>query len=110
MKVELKKKVLLSTITILAVLAMLTLTVSPVQAKVWFAHADNTNCHVEITADTTADTLKVKWWDDNWMELLKYYYWGSYIHIYDDYGAYYWFDAGLGWHIPPDGEMTFDDP
>lgn len=83
------------------------LTVSPVQAKVYSADAYYVNCHVEIIVDTTADTLKVKWDDRNFGEMLDYYYWGSYIHIWDDDGQIYWLDAGLGWHISPDGELTF---
>lgn len=105
MKAELKKKVLLSAITILIVLAMLT--VPPVQATVYSAHADNLNCHMDVIVDTTANTLKVKWWDENPGGLLHYYYFGSYIHIWDDYGQIYWFDAPLGCHIAPDEEMTF---
>jgi hypothetical protein len=104
-KVELKKKVLLSTITILTVLAMLT--VSPVQATVYSAEAYNVNCHVKIIVDTTADTLKVEWDDSNWGEMLDYFYWGSYIHIWDDDGQIYWYDAPLSIHIAPDGELTF---
>ena len=57
--------------------------------------------------DTTADTLKVKWEDHNFGEMLDYYYWESYIHIWDDDGQIYSLDCPLGYHIPPDGELSF---
>jgi len=101
----LKKKVLLSAITMLTVLAMLTVSVPSVEAKVWSAHGDNLNCHMDVIVDTTAGTLKVKWWDVN--AGMDYFYWGSYIHIWDDNGQIYWYDAPLGIHIAPEGELTF---
>jgi len=91
----------------LTVLAMVT--APSVQARVYSAHADNLNCHMDIIVDSFADTLNVKWWDDNVGELMHYWYWGgSYIHIWDDDGQIYWFDAPLGTHIIPDGELTFN--
>jgi len=86
--------------------AMIMLTVPSVEARVWSAHADYLSLwHVDIIVDTDADTLKVKWAEP--FLGLSYWPFGSYIHVWDDYGHIYWYDAPLH-HIIGSGEMTFD--
>jgi hypothetical protein len=103
-KVGLRRNVLLSTIVMLTVLV---LTVHPVQATVYSAHAEDWSglWDVYLTADTSAHTLKLKWTAPAYPPP---YYWGSYIHVWDDLGnTIYWIDYPLGTHIPVNGEKTF---
>jgi hypothetical protein len=86
-------------------ITVLVLTVRPAQATVYSAHSEYVSRQVWLTVDTTADTLWFKWSAPEWG--IQYYYWGSYIHVWDDYGRIYWYDAPLGTHIPGNGEKTF---
>lgn len=98
-----------SLLAITMITAMILLTVPSVQAITYSSHAtDATGCwHVWVTVDTTAETLKVEWAEQPFL-VLGYWFFGSYIHVWDGDGHIYWWDAPLLHHISGDGEMTFD--
>ena len=97
-----------SLLAITMITAMIMLTVPSVQAITYSSYAtDLTGCwKVWLTVDTTARTLEVKWAKP--FLGLSYWPFGSYIHVWDDDGHIYWYDAPLLYHIIGSGEMTFD--
>lgn len=111
---RMKKSVLLPISLALAALCLMSL-MTPTQAAVysdydkkddyyfWFIH---NWWELWLKIDTDANTLWIKWNAEDWYWGRSYYI-GSYIHVWDDDGKIYWFDAPLGYHIPPDGERTF---
>gem|GEM_PF-5227243 len=66
---------------------------------------------VWLVVDTDKVSLTLGWNAEDWFysPLGDGYYFGSYIHVWDDNGnKIYWLDMGLTLaHIPPDGQMTF---
>jgi hypothetical protein len=111
-----RKSVLLLASLALAALSLTTLMTPAVQAAVysdyarqddyyfWFIH---NYWELWLKVDTNADTLWIKWNAEDWFWGGHYFYFGSYIHVWDDDGKIYWFDAPPMYHISPDGEKTF---
>jgi hypothetical protein len=110
----LSKKSILAPVSLALALLSITGLVAPAHAAVYSDYARRDEYYLFgaihnywelwLVVDTDKNTLWIKWHAEDW-------FWapapGGYIHIWDDDGKIYWFDAPPGYTIENDGELTF---